>query len=98
MTLSPMPSKVELMQSKVAFMILGILILANLAMTTRLPTRHRGTATVHADQTDVVTTVRPDDIPKINYRTFFDPPYIVTVVGAALCMMGVSLPVSPSNP
>ena len=75
-------------------MILGILLLANLAMTTRLPTRHRGTATVHADSYDPTVLVLPEDIPKINWKTFFDSAYIIAIVGSGLCMMGISFPVS----
>jgi hypothetical protein len=74
-------------------MILGMLIFANLAMTTRLPTRHRGVATVHAPSSDPVSSLLPEDIPKINYKKFFHPAYIVTVIGSGLIMAGITFPV-----
>lgn len=74
-------------------MILGILIFANFAMTTRLPTRHRGNATLHASDSDPVSALHPEDIPKVNYRKFFNPAYITTVIGASLIMTGITFPV-----
>ncbi|KAI1609999.1 MFS general substrate transporter [Exophiala viscosa] len=76
------------------FMIAGILVLGNLAMTTRLPTRHRGTATVHAASDDVVNSVVPESIPSFNYRSLGEPTYLFTIVGCAMIMMGISLPFS----
>lgn len=75
-------------------MILGMLIFANLAMRTRLPTRHRGVATLHAPSSDPVSGLLPEDIPKINYRKFFHPAYVVTVIGSGLIMTGITFPVS----
>ena len=77
-----------------AFMILVMLIFGNLAMTTRLPKRQRGRATVHASAEDAIVHLNPESIPKVNYRTFLSPAYCVTTVGAACIMMGISLPVS----
>lgn len=77
-----------------AFMILGILIFGNLVMRTRLPTRKRGAATMHAAvREDQITKLQPNDIPKVNYSTFFNPAYCFTTVGAAMVMMGITLPV-----
>lgn len=75
-------------------MILVMLIFGNLAMTTRLPTRKRGRATVHASAGDEVMHLNPESIPKVNYKTFLNPAYCVTTVGAACVMMGIGLPVS----
>ncbi|CZR54840.1 uncharacterized protein PAC_04724 [Phialocephala subalpina] len=77
-----------------AFMILGMLVFANLVMTTRLPTRHRGSATLHASSSDPVSGLLPEDIPKINYKKFFNPAYVITVIGAGLIMTGISFPFS----
>jgi hypothetical protein len=77
-----------------AFMILGILIFGNLVMRTRLPTRKRGTATMHAAvREDQITKLQPNDIPKVNHYTFFNPAYCFTTAGAAMVMMGITLPV-----
>jgi MFS transporter, MCT family, solute carrier family 16 (monocarboxylic acid transporters), member 10 len=81
----------------VGFLVLGLLIIANCIMTTRLPTRHRGTTTVHHVPGDTTTnvlvpTVSISNIPKFNYKTFFDAAYVTTVLGCFLMQMGTSLP------
>jgi hypothetical protein len=74
-------------------MIFGMLVFANLVMITRLPTRHRGKATLHASSSDPVSVLLPEDIPIINYRKFFNLAYIIAIVGAGLIMAGITFPV-----
>lgn len=79
------------------YLVLGLLIIANCITTTRLPTRHRGKATIHhlrndATEDNLVSSISISNIPKINYRTFFDPASITTVLGCFLVQMGTSLP------
>ncbi|TVY58579.1 Fujikurins efflux protein [Lachnellula cervina] len=75
-----------------AAMIFGLLVIANLAMIPRLPNRQ--TAALEPHQTEIMTVDQPKDIPKINWRKFFDPVYVIATFGAAFCMMGISFPFS----
>ncbi|TVY13542.1 Aspyridones efflux protein apdF [Lachnellula arida] len=77
------------------FMIFALLIFANFAMTTRLPTRHRGRATVHAASSgDLINAVAPENIPKINWKTFLNPAYVISIIGMAFIMVGATFPFS----
>lgn len=60
-------------------------------MIPRLPNRQ--TAALEPHQTEIMTVDQPKDIPKINWRKFFDPVYVIATFGAAFCMMGISFPV-----
>ncbi|TVY88156.1 Aspyridones efflux protein [Lachnellula willkommii] len=79
--------------SKAGFMIFALLIFSNFAMTTRLPTRHRGRATVHAASSgDLINA--PENIPKINWKTFLNPAYVISIIGMAFIMVGATFPFS----
>ncbi|TVY93211.1 Aspyridones efflux protein [Lachnellula willkommii] len=79
------------MSWEAAAMIFGLLVIANLAMIPRLPNRR--TAALQQHQMEIMTVDQPEDIPKINWRKFFDPVYVIATLGAAFCMMGISFPV-----
>ncbi|KAI1609995.1 major facilitator superfamily domain-containing protein [Exophiala viscosa] len=81
----------------VGFLVFGLLVIANLSVSTRLPSRRRGAATLHHVQgdttdNDLVPSVSISNFPTIDWKTFFDGAFVATVLGCFFMQMGTSLP------
>ncbi|KAJ2897611.1 uncharacterized protein MKZ38_004536 [Zalerion maritima] len=81
-----------------AFIMLGLLIAANLLMTTRLPAHNLKTGVVQFDPRAVdgvecgPSGRAKAGIHKINYRHFFSAPFLVSTVGCFFIQLGTGLP------
>lgn len=72
-----------------AFLMLGVLIIANLIIAPRISTRSiGGKARIKKD----TISGRETPIHKVNYRQFFDPAFIVTTAGCFLIQIGTGFP------
>ncbi|TVY58580.1 Fujikurins efflux protein [Lachnellula cervina] len=72
-----------------AFLMLGVLIIANVIIAPRISTRSiGGKARIKKD----TISGRETPIHKVNYRQFFDPAFIVTTAGCFLIQIGTGFP------